>query len=189
MSVLGYYFSIGQVSYVRWGKTACLSGKGTKLLYKGRAAGEYYHHRGGGTELLCLPENPEFLASRNGGNRGYISITEYQTNTGPSFQNLHDYDVPCATCLSTRRGAKIMIPGKVTCLKGWTREYYGYLLTAHHNHAGPLQYYCVDVNAEAVPGTRRNLNGALLYPVEVHTKSLPSAYRNGNEMACVVCTK
>ncbi len=82
-----------------------------------------------------------------------------------------------------------MIPGKVSCLKGWKREYYGYLMTAFYNHKGRLQYVCVDVHAEAVLGTRKNLNGALLYHVEVQTGSLPRSYVNGNEMTCVVCTK
>ena len=185
---VGRFFHTGQVTYVRWGKTDCPCEIGTELLYIGRAAGGYYTNNGRGSELLCLPENPEFLLSKAGGNRAYLTNTEYETTTGPSLQNLQNYDVPCVTCLSTRRGTKIMIPGKVTCLQGWTREYYGYLMTAFYNHAGRLQYHCVDVNAEAVPGTEANIDGALLYFVEVQTRSLPSTYTNGNEMACVVCT-
>ena len=157
-------------------------------MYKGRAAGSPSHHKGGGTDLLCLPENPEFLASRNGGHRAIVNQAEYETITGPSFQKLHDHDVPCATCFSSQRGAKIMIPGKTTCLKGWTREYYGYLMTDYKDHRRTT-YSCVDVTAEAVPGTAKNCNGALLYHVEVQTGALPSAYINGNELTCVVCTK
>ena len=47
-------------------------------------------------------------------------------------------------------------------------------MTEYYNHPGHLQYYCVDVNAEGVPGTSRDVNGALLYRVEVHNRSLPS---------------
>ena len=180
--------STGGVTYIRWGKMSCPTNEGTELMYKGRAAGSGHNQKGGGTDLLCLPENPEFLASRNGGHRAYVYQTEYETNTGPSFQNLHDHDIPCATCFSSQRGAKIMIPGKTTCLKGWTREYYGYLMSAFHSHYR-MTYSCVDVTAEAVPGTAKNRNGALLYHVEVQTGALPSAYINGNELTCVVCTK
>ena len=178
----------GGVTYVRWGKTSCPSTEGTSLLYNGRAAGTWYGHRGGASDLLCLPNNPQFLASRNGGPRSILYQTEYETNSGPSFQNLHDQDVPCATCITTKRSIKIMIPGRITCINsGWTREYYGYLMADHNGHHR-IQYTCVDIKAEGVPGTKRNLNGALLYHVEVHTGSLRSAYRNGNEMTCVVCT-
>ena len=62
-------------------------------------------------------------------------------------------------------------------------------MTEYYNHPGHLQYYYVDVKAEGVPATGKNINGALLYHVEVHTRSLSSAYTNSNEMACVVCTK
>ena len=48
-------------------------------------------------------------------------------------------------------------------------------MTEYYNHPGHLQYYCVDVNAEGVPGTSRDVNGALLYHVKVHNRSLPSA--------------
>jgi len=47
--------------HVSWGKLAGPSGKGTN------AAGEYYQHKGGGSELLSLLVKPEFLAFRNGG--------------------------------------------------------------------------------------------------------------------------
>ncbi len=177
----------GGATYIRWGKTACPSTDGTQLIYKGRAAGSHYGHKGGAADILCLPENPEFLSSKNGGHRSYLFQMEYQTNTGPYFQNLHDHDVPCATCLSTKRGTKIMIPGRISCLKGWTREYYGYLMSEKENHHRS-QFTCVDVNPEGVPGTSKNIDGALLYPVEVHTGSFPSSYVNGNEMTCVVCT-
>ena len=80
-----------------------------------------------------------------------------------------------------------MIPGRTTCINsGWTREYYGYLMVDYHGHHR-IQYTCVDINAEGVPGTKGNRNGALLYHVEVHTGSLQSAYRDANEMTCVIC--
>lgn len=51
-------------------------------------------------------------------------------------------------------------------------------------------YICVDNDAEYVPGTKANKDGALLYPVEGVCGSLPcKPYVNGRELTCAVCTK
>ena len=80
-----------------------------------------------------------------------------------------------------------MIPGKITCPKQWTREYYGYLMADYYGHHRTT-FMCVDLHAQGIPGTAANYNGALLYFVEVRKGSLPRQYADGNEMTCVVCT-
>ena len=86
-----------------------------------------------------------------------------------------------------------MIPGTNKCPSGWTREYYGYLMTSHYNHAHPSEFVCVDVDvdAEVVPGSHKDTNGALLYVVEGNCDhALPcKPHIHGYELTCVVCTK
>ena len=51
-------------------------------------------------------------------------------------------------------------------------------------------YECVDVNAEGVPGGDANNNGAHFYFTESTCNGINCPpYANGNELACVVCTK
>ena len=45
-------------TYVRWGRTECPRVNGTVKVYDGYAAGDYYQHAGGPSELLCLPKDP-----------------------------------------------------------------------------------------------------------------------------------
>ena len=50
---------------MRWGRITCPTGNGTELLYSGRTAGPNYAQNGGGANLLCLPDNPEYLPMSN----------------------------------------------------------------------------------------------------------------------------
>lgn len=117
--------------------------------------------------------------------------TEYQTSTFPGLKSLYQHDAPCALCYVRTRGSQIMIPGTNKCPAGWSREYKGYLMTSHYNHAHPSEYVCVDEGAEAVDGGHSDTNGALLYVVEGScSHALPCGpYRDAHELTCVVCTK
>ena len=75
-----------------------------------------------------------------------------------------------------------MIPATNKCPPGWTKEYHGYLMTSHRGHKHASAYVCVDSDAEVVPGSHGNTNGALLYVVESACGALPCR-------PCVVCTK
>ena len=81
-----------------------------------------------------------------------------------------------------------MIPAKVSCPTGWTKEYDGFLMSQHYTQKGST-YICVDKEYETVSGGHENKNGGLLYVVEVVCGSLSCPpYENGFELACVVCT-
>ncbi|XP_031553670.1 short-chain collagen C4-like [Actinia tenebrosa] len=179
------------VQYVRWGRTTCPYN--ATLLYKGRVGGEHYGNKGGGANYVCLPETPKYGRYEDGNQEaGYMYGTEYQVSTYNPFtkSNLHDHEAPCAVCYVTTRSTEMMIPATYECPAGWTREYNGYLMSDYHNHAHATQFICVDENAEAVPGTSANLNGALLYPVEGRCGALPChPYVDGRELTCAVCTK
>ncbi|XP_063439981.1 uncharacterized protein LOC134721136 [Mytilus trossulus] len=45
------------VTYVRWGKKTC--SKKSDIVYTGQAGGNQNNNRGGGSNYLCLPSDPE----------------------------------------------------------------------------------------------------------------------------------
>ena len=49
----------GGLVYTRWGRTTCPSASETQLVYKGRAAGSRWSFKGGGSDMLCMPNDPE----------------------------------------------------------------------------------------------------------------------------------
>ena len=63
-------------------------------------------------------------------------------------------------------------------------------MTEYYNHKKQRDFICVDEDADYVPGTKANKDGALLYPVEGVCGSLPcKPYVAGREFTCAVCTK
>ena len=83
-----------------------------------------------------------------------------------------------------------MIPAKLSCPFSWTEEYEGYLMAERYNHVRNAVYECVDKNAETVPGSAGNINGALFYHVITTCSGLPCApYISYKAITCVVCTK
>ncbi|XP_078380371.1 uncharacterized protein LOC144663339 isoform X9 [Oculina patagonica] len=179
------------VSYNLWGRTNC-SGDAT-VVYTGAMGGGYYTHTGGGTNYVCLTNNPIYDKYESGW-QGTAAMygTEYQTSfAGFRRGDLMQHDAPCAVCYVKSRGSQMMIPGTNKCPSGWTREYYGYLMTSHYNHAHQSEFVCVDVDAEVTPGTHKDTDGALLYIVEGDCRhALPcKPYIHGYELTCVVCTK
>ena len=182
----------GGVNYIRWGNASCPDTEGTETLYSGRAAGSLWTEQGGGSNYLCLPDEPEFLATVPGVQdyrRARVYGTEYKIDSGSPLESLHNNNAPCAACYTLARADKIMIPGKVTCPTSWTREYFGYLVAERHGHYRN-SFECLDVNAEAVPGEAAETNSALFYLTEVFCNGIDCPpYAEGNELSCVVCTK
>ena len=188
--------SAGGSSYIRWGRTSCPNTPGTELLYEGLAGGPLNSDRGGGSNYLCLTNNPVVLEVIEGiqtSARSRVFGSEYHTvneiSPGVFGNNYLDLNVPCAACYTPLRGDKIMIPGTTDCPSSWTREYYGYLMSeglANYR----MSYECVDVNAETISGTQENTNGVLFFLTEIHCEGfMCPPYVAGNELACVVCTK
>ncbi|XP_078665811.1 uncharacterized protein LOC144908150 [Branchiostoma floridae x Branchiostoma belcheri] len=179
----------GGTVYTRWGRTTCPSG--VTLLYEGIAGGTHFT-QAGGANYVCLPKNPEWgnFKSGNQGN-SYIYGAEYQVYYSNPFQTqgLDNHDVPCAVCHVPTRGAQVMIPARLSCPSGWTREYKGYLMAERFNHKRS-EFVCVDEQPEVRPSGQANVDGALFYPVDARCGSLPCPpYVEGHELTCVVCTK
>ncbi|XP_036366812.1 uncharacterized protein LOC118767013 [Octopus sinensis] len=173
--------------------------KDSSLVYDGVVGGQFYSHTGGGSNLLCLPNDPiwaNYTTEVEEG--GYIYGSEYELNFYPtnklfSFANaesIHEHNVPCAVCLTRQPAVVMMLPARTKCYPGWTIEYSGYLMTEYYKHKGRHEYVCVDYAPEADPAGYRNEDGALLYFVQAACGSLPCPpYVNGRELTCVVCSK
>ena len=183
----------GSVVYTRWGRSSCPNTTGTTLVYSGRTAGSWYGKTGGGANYLCLPDNPDY-SKYNPGVQGESPVygTEYQTQTGQTaLPGVLNHNVPCAVC-HTRREVVLMVPAKTECPQSWRVEYTGYLMSTSVNYSPHYRtmYECVDKNAEAVPGTLANTDGALFYHVEANcnTGLLCGPYDPEKELTCAVCT-
>ncbi len=183
----------GGVVYTRWGKSSCPNTPGTQLLYAGRTGGTFYNQEGGGSNYLCMPEDPEYDSSlqyRPGTqDTARIHGAEYQS----PIQGTHDHNVPCAVCFVASRETVLMIPAKSSCPPSWTREYYGYLMTEYRgissNIRGRTMFECVDKDQESIPGSSSNDDGVLFYHVEASCNGLPCpSYNDHQELNCVVCT-
>ena len=181
----------GGTVYVRWGHDECPST--AQLVYSGRAGGPYSTHGGGGSNPQCLPLDPNFLKPISGiQHRSYMYGAEYQTHTD-SNSHVHGHnndDVPCAVCRVSNRTAVYMIPAKYICPSGWTREYYGYLMSSYYStDRGQIQYTCMDTAFKSVVGSSADTEGLIFYFVEGRCGALPCPpYDNIKELSCAVCT-
>ena len=177
----------GGVVYVRWGHDSCPDG-GAQLVYAGRAGGSHYSQGGGGNPQ-CLPLDPNFYRTVSGAQSwGFMYGAEYQETNG-LVANTYDTDVPCAVCYVPTRNVLYMIPAKYTCPSGWTREYFGYLMSERHSHYRS-QFSCVDYSLTSVTGSSHSLDGFLFFTVEGVCGTLPCPpYNQNKELSCAVCTK
>jgi len=108
----------------------------------GSAAGRHYIHGGGGSNHLCLPEEPQWTNHTDSNAlAGWLYGIEYRThnvhdvffsgvNNGGSTA-FHGKPAPCAVCFVPQRAASVMIPALTSCPVGWTLEYTGYLMSEH----------------------------------------------------------
>ena len=163
---------------------------GTELVYTGRAAGTRYNVEGGGSTHLCMPEIPQYTLTNRAGIQGHSIIhgSEYELPIAES----HNHNVPCAVCFASTRVAVFMIPARTSCPTGWTREYYGYLMSeANLPSRGRTSFECIDKDLDSVSGSHADQNGNVLYHAEANCDTgLPCPpYSNFKELTCAVCTK
>ena len=179
----------GGATYVRWGRTICPSITGTTLVYSGWAAGSHYSHSGSGANYVCLTKTPQYLAyNSETNNLGTVYGAEYEVYSNQPHAGVHNQNVPCVVCHVQQRSV-LMMPGQYTCPTGWTREYYGYLVSERHNYHRST-YECMDVSPEAIIGGHTNQDGALFCHVEARCGSLACPpYEQTKELTCAVCSK
>ena len=177
----------GGAVYVRWGRTSCPSGQETELLYSGRAGGSRYSHSGGGANLICLPNDPEYRQYQSGTQaHSQVFGVEYEGQFPGTTSN---HNMPCAVCFTSIRSTVLMIPAKTSCPANWITEYTGYIMTAHHIHHRSL-YECVDQSPESVYGLNGgSSNSADHYYVEAECTGFSCPpYNAAKELTCAVCT-
>ena len=176
-------------TYIRWGRDDCPSG--AVVLYSGRAAGTKFNVKGGISDYLCLPDNPRYGSTYNDAISPLYGV-EYQRWPTSSPRALYD-NMPCVVCYIATRSAMFVQQASYLCPSGWSREYYGYMISgATIFDRQRTTTICVDANAEAVPGTGADTNPsfALLLSVECTNSELPcSPYVDGRILSCAVCTK
>ena len=111
------------------------------MLMSGYATGRHHRQGGGGSNYLCLPEEPRWKGHLNNtaAFAGWIYGVEYHTNHGTNHnhdallsgvnnggsQAFHGRPAPCAVCYVPHRSAYLMIPAGDVCPTGWTHEYDG----------------------------------------------------------------
>ena len=159
----------------------------------GYTAGGYHSDKGGGANMLCLPENPTWGKYKNGLDslRGYIYGAEIDIyGPGNIFDhNVNQQDQPCVVC-SSSYAVTHMFPGRVNCFPGWSLQYTGYLMSNFHGRDLNIEYFCMDSDPEALAHGGTNDDQSIIYLVEGRCGSLPCPpYVDGREIACAVCSK
>ncbi len=189
---LWHYFCVfivqgGGVTYIKWGSNEC--GEQNDLLYTGRVGGTVWNAVGGGSNYLCMPDYPEYGLPYMRGVQGHSPVfgTEYEQVVVP---HRNSGNAVCALCYVSNKFSSIMIPARLTCPRGWTKEYYGYLMsTSVHGHYR-TEFVCVDQAMSYAPGSRPDSPAAVFYHTEASCTGMPCGrYNQEKELNCVVCTK
>ena len=175
-------------TYTRWGHTECPDVPGTYEIYNGYTAGSLFSEYGGGANYICLPQVPAYISKHPEKETAGLFGTEYEQSY--SLYYMMDKNAPCAVCYAQNRTVLVTIPAVLTCPPNWIKEYAGYLMTEKEKGPSNKVYECVDEDAQALPGSYGNHNGALFFPVVSSCTGLPCPpYKPGWQITCVVCTK
>jgi hypothetical protein len=156
-------------------------------VYSGRTGSSYNRHQGGAANYVCMPDDPEYTLPFRAGVQGYSYVygTEYENLLVP---NREQHDAPCAVCYIPTKHSVIMIPAKTSCPSGWTREYYGYLMSERVVNRRTM-YECVDMAMESVPGSQNQVYSGHFWHVEAHCNGVACPpYSAEKELGCVVCS-
>ena len=180
----------GGASYVRWGRTTCP--EGADLVYEGMAAGSRYNEKGGTSDTLCLPKDPQYRSHTTNTWTANLYGVEYEFNGNALPGHLNNADMPCALCYLPTRSAVFMQPAKYSCPSGWHSEYHGYLFSdaLRSSRGGRKDTICVDLNAQAVPGSAANTNPAIAAMMRATCTGLNCPpYKTGGLLTCSVCSR
>jgi hypothetical protein len=177
---------VGGVTYNRWGRSTCRSG--AERVYAGRTGSTFHEHQGGAANYVCMPNDPQYTLPTQHGVRGhsYVYGTEYEE---PLVSGRNQHNAPCAVCYIPTKHSVIMIPAKTWCPSGWTREYYGYLMSERVENRRTM-YECVDSAMESVSWSQNHANSGHFWHVEAHCDGMACPpYDPQRELGCVVCSK
>ena len=177
--------STGGVTYTKWGNMSCRAG--ATRLYAGRVGASAESSSGGGSNYMCMPNDPEYSTYRPGV-QGRVHMYGVEYEGPPLVSNREQHNAPCAVCYVSNKATQVMIPARNTCPNGWTEEYHGYLMTERSN-THRTEFVCVDSTMESVVGSQNNIYGAHFYHVEAHCNGMACPpYNNYKELICVLCS-
>ena len=76
-----------------------------------------------------MPDTPQYTLSYTPGSQRYSEIhgAEYEY----PVIGTNEHNAPCAVCFTSTRVAVFLLPARTSCPTGWTRKYYGYLMSIH----------------------------------------------------------
>ena len=158
-------------------------------MYAGKTGVTFEDQQGGAANYLCMPNDPQYSLAYQPGVQGYSRVYGTEYEGPPLVSGRVQHNAPCAVCYVSTQHTVIMIPAKTTCPSGWTREYYGYLMSEHRNNYRSM-YECIDKVMESIPGSQNHIDGGHFYHVEAHCNGVACPpYDNQKELTCVVCTK
>ncbi|GAB1598961.1 uncharacterized protein LOC115232406 [Argonauta hians] len=175
--------------YIQWGRRHCTA-LSTTEVYSGVVAGSSHGDAGGGSNVLCLPMEPQwgnYTAAVEAASTIYGS--EYG-NSGYDTDILNGHNIPCSVCQTNKPAVIMMLPGRNKCYPGWVQEYSGYLMTSYWKDSGRSSYICMDKQPETTRSGYRHEKCSFFYHVQAQCGSLPCPpYVNQKEITCAVCSK
>ena len=197
-------------NFIRWGRTSCPAS--SDLLYKGSMAGPDLRSSGGGSNYLCLPDDPSYdPQAPKGAVYSFLSSAQYEVRKSSYIFSkiflIFQHYVPCAVCETEQCTSQLMIPATTRCPSNdWVLEYKGYLMTSasHYGNGTEIKtehfrgsYVCVDSEAEAKPSPAVGgwVEGVTLYAVSASCagsgalKNCPPYKGDTTALSCVVCSK
>ena len=181
----------GGSTYVRWGRTDCANGG--QVLYSGFASGSRWNEHGGTSDTHCLPRSPQYLSHDTSATAlATLYGMEFEVfGTSPPLKNLHDTNMPCTVCYIATRSTVLTIPARYTCPTGFTREYYGYMMTERNGASRHRKdTICVDKDTVPIPGSAAETNPSIIYLMQASCNGLPCPpYVPKKALTCAVCSK
>ncbi|XP_067950055.1 short-chain collagen C4-like [Watersipora subatra] len=184
-------------TFIKWGSHQCP--QVADRLYRGyAAAANPGSGRGGSTELECLNIAPSWQADSPTDISTQTKIFAAKFDLGPFSDIIPRFAdnsiIACAVCFTTK-APTITLPGTVSCLNGWHKEYDGYLMAS-----SPFQNevffssrnYCIDKNPDYYTG-HNDANGLKLTFVQAGScfggLQPCNQYTENHLLACAVCSK
>lgn len=193
---------------MRWGRKDCPDK--SKLIYHGLAAGSDYRSNGGGSNLQCLPSDPQYdpKYSHITAQYNFLSKVIWNGWAKDQFLNVIGRRMPCAVCESDSRITKLIVPAATKCPNSdWHLEYKGFLVSDYNSHGGSTvyaggnrhyrsTYECLDeFPVSFSPNEGAGVHtGTIMRLVRVSCSGDTSInycppYKENQPISCVLCTK
>jgi len=174
--------------YTRWGSRTCPTGN--SILYEGFMATSGAHLRGGGSNMLCMHDVPEFpegmgYASHSGNS---LFGVEYK-NTGTLDLNPNK-DAACVVCQQHVSASSVYIQwGRQSCSNNHRTEYSGLIMSTYYS-TNKGEHVCVDLERAFHPLSENVAHsGGYLYTTEMKAGSSDEfLYPPNFEVSCAVCS-